>query len=277
MELDINSAVIEVTRKCNMNCEHCLRGASQRKTISDQHIYKFLQIVDNIGTLTITGGEPTLAMESLEQIKHCAQYGNCAVGDFYMVTNGKAINVDRLAEWANSMRFVCHNNEISGVAFSFDTFHTQTLEWKQAEKQKRNFQRLQEKIQYEYGIFDEGCGEFIRQHSDTSSMSYDSLISEGRAKDFGARDNNLYAFESYEYDDVIHFSEEVLYLSSNGYIVAGCNWSYESIDNRQDIRIGHIDDINCTDQLIEAIEAYNRKRNRVDIDETELAAVYEAV
>jgi len=262
MELNIQNAVIEVTRKCNMKCEHCLRGAAQRKTISDQHIYKFLQLIDDIGSLTITGGEPTLAMDSLEQIRQCIIYGNCSVSDFYMVTNGKAINVDRLAEWAYNMKNCCSFDELSGVAFSFDMFHTQTLEWKQAEKQQRNFERLQEKMEMEYGIYDEGCGEFVRKHSD-NSWSYDSLISEGRAKDFGSRNNTKYTFEIDEYDDTIHFSETELYLSSNGYIVAGCNWSYESIDNNEEIRIGHIDDINSTDDLIEAIKAFNRKQERV--------------
>ena len=37
MELNIDSLIIEVTRKCNMQCEHCLRGAAQRKTIDDNH------------------------------------------------------------------------------------------------------------------------------------------------------------------------------------------------------------------------------------------------
>jgi MoaA/NifB/PqqE/SkfB family radical SAM enzyme len=264
MELRIQDAVIEVTRKCNMKCEHCLRGAAQRKTIDDNHIYKFLQIIDDIGTLTITGGEPTLAMDSLEQIKHCAQYGNCDVGDFYMVTNGKAINVERLAEWANGMRFACHNNELSSIAFSFDQFHTQTFLWKQAEKQKRNFERLQRIMEEEYGLYDEGCGHFIRKHSD-SSWGYQSLISEGRAEDFGAKENYLPIFEEYDYcmDDDICFSETELYLSSNGIIVAGCNWSYHSIDNRKDIRICHIDDIYSTDDLIEAIRAYNKKMEKV--------------
>jgi len=277
MELNIQNAIIEVTRKCNMKCEHCLRGAAQRKTISDQHIYKFLQLIDSIGSLTITGGEPTLAMDSLEQIRQCIIYGDCLVNEFYMVTNGKAININKLAEWAYNMKNCCGDfDEYSGIAFSFDMFHTQSLLWEQAEKQRRNFERLQEKMEMEYGIYDDGDNKFIRKHSD-NSWSYNSLISEGRAKDFGSRDNSREFFEIEEYKDAISFSETELYLSSNGMIVAGCNWSYDSIDNRKDIRIGHIDDINSTEDLIKAIKAYNRKQERVEQDENTLMEIYQQI
>ena len=121
MELNIADLAIEVTRKCNMKCEHCLRGPSQRKTIDDQYIYKMLQLIDNVGTLTITGGEPTLSMDSLQQIRHCIIYGNRDVSSFYMVTNGKAINLEAMAEWIYDMHNCCSDNEMSSIGFSFDS------------------------------------------------------------------------------------------------------------------------------------------------------------
>ncbi len=166
--LYIENLVIEATRKCNMQCEHCLRGPAQRKTISDQHIYKMLQLIDDVSCLTITGGEPTLAMDALEQIRHCTIYGRCDIGNFYMVTNGKSIHIEELAEWIYGMEFACTDNEVSAVTFSFDQFHTQTFNWNQSQKQENNFARLQEKMSSEYGLSN-GCGgEFIYKHSDKS-------------------------------------------------------------------------------------------------------------
>ena len=260
MDLTISNLVIEVTRKCNMNCSHCLRGASQRKTIPDNYIYKILQLIDNVYDLTITGGEPTLAFDSLEQIRNCVIYGNCDVNSFYMVTNGKAINVEKLAQWAWKMTNCCSDNEMSGIGFSFDDFHTDTLQHRQEAKRYRNFHRLQELLDYDYGIFDAGAGvNFTRKHS-TDNWRADSLIREGRAKDWGGRDNDKYYFLEDSYDDNIIFGETELYLSCSGYIVSGCNWSYHTIDNRKDIRICHIDDINCQDDLIEAIRVYNKEQ-----------------
>jgi organic radical activating enzyme len=260
MELNVRSLVIEATRKCNMNCEHCLRGNSQRKTADNNHIYKLFQLISNVSDLTITGGEPTLAMDTLEYIEQAIRYGYCDVSSFYIVTNGKSINVERLAKWAYDMRDVCYDNEMSSVNFSFDDFHLHTFNNKQLEKQRRNCYKLQEILDEEYGIYEEE--NFVSKHSN-SDWGYSSLLKEGRAKDFGSRDNNVQFFEEYETETSIDFSETELYLTCSGYLIAGCNWSYHSMDSRKDIQIAHIDDIRCQDDLIEAIKTYNKKHQEV--------------
>jgi len=265
MNINIDNLAIEVTRKCNMSCEHCLRGASQRKVIDNNHIYKLLQLIDNVSTLTITGGEPTLNMEGLEQIRYCITYENSDIQNFYMVTNGKAINVDKLAEWSYNMLSCCSDNEISRIGFSFDSFHTNNLNYRQLEKQKRNFHNLQEKLQYEYGIYETPCGgDFVCKHSN-DSLGYHNLLKQGRAKDFGSRESKKEVFEIEFYDeekDSIHCNENILYLTCSGYIIAGCDWSYNSMDNRKDLQICHIDNINCSDELVEAIKKYNNKTEK---------------
>ncbi len=259
MDLNIDNLVIEVTRKCNMKCEHCLRGAAQRKTISDQYIRKMLQFIDNVSNLSISGGEPTLVMNALDQIRHCTIYGNCNVNSFYMVTNGKSINVAKVAAWAAAMYSACRDNEISGIGFSFDQWHTEYFNWNQLKKQERNYHELKETLNEDYGIGERDCGgDFVQKHS-TKSWNYNHLIKEGRAKNCGVRDNSVYFFEEEEWEDTLYFNGTDLYLSSNGNIVAGCDWSYHSTDTRKDIRIAHIDDINCTDDLIAAIREYNKK------------------
>ena len=88
MSFNVDNLVIEVTRKCNMKCPHCLRGNAQRKIIPNEYIDKMLRLIDNVSTLSITGGEPTLAMDTLNYIKKNIGYGQCDVGNFYMVTIG---------------------------------------------------------------------------------------------------------------------------------------------------------------------------------------------
>ncbi len=265
MELNIDCFIIEVTRKCNMNCEHCLRGPSQRKIIDNRYIYKMFQLIDNVTNLSITGGEPTLAIDSLEQIRHCIIYGNCDVDSFSMVTNGKSINVENIAAWVSNMFIACSYNETSGISFSFDQFHINSLNREQINKQKRNFYNLKEILEYKYGIYEMPVGgDFVHEHSN-NSWGYNHLLKEGRAKDFGLRDNDIRLFEIEDCGgtgDIIWVNEAELYLSCSGYIVAGCDWSYYNMDNNKDIRVGHIDDINCTDDLIEAIEVYNKKAEK---------------
>lgn len=269
MELNIDRLTIEVTRKCNMNCEHCLRGASQRKTIDNLHIHKIFNLIDSVYSLTISGGEPTLAMDSLEHIVNCIDYDGCSVGDFYIVTNGKTINVERMARWVNQMYRACDSNEISMVGFSFDPWHRDTFNWQQAEKQERNYNNLKEMMEFEYGIGDNGCDTpIISKHSD-ETWRHKDLISEGRgANGLGTRELEVKTFEQETYNESISFSETTLYLSSNGWLVAGSNWSYKSIDKRKDIRIAHIDDLNTKEDLINALKAYNVKHG-VEEEQTE--------
>jgi hypothetical protein len=220
-------------------------------------------LIDNVSTLTITGGEPTLAMDSLEHLRHRIIYENCDVANFYLVTNGKSINIDRTAEWINNMHNCCSDNDISGVGFSFDDFHTSTFNWNQLEKRNRNYQTLKDVIECEYGIIDSANHSFIYKHSD-EKLTYDRLLQEGRAEDFGSIKNSIEFFTIDEDENRFCLDEGVLYLSCTGHIVAGCNWSYNSIDNNEDIRIAHIDDLDCTDDLIEAIRAYNKKVEESD-------------
>lgn len=260
MELNIDHLIIEVTRKCNMRCPHCLRGAAQRITIPNQYVHKMFQLIDNISTLTITGGEPTLAMDTLEHIRNCIAYDNCDVNSFYMITNGKAINVEKVARWAADMLACCSDNEMSQIGFSFDQFHKETFTTQQLSKQKRNFYNLKEILAEDYGIYETVCGnDFISEHSG-DSWNYNNLIAEGRAKYIGRKGNNINFFEEDTYEETIAFSGNELYLSSSGYIVAGCDWSYHSIDNNKEIRIAHIDDIKCTDDLASAISTYNKSK-----------------
>ena len=61
-KLQLNEFAIEITRKCNMKCAHCLRGEAQKRNIHKKYITKVLEDISSIGSLTITGGEPTLNM-----------------------------------------------------------------------------------------------------------------------------------------------------------------------------------------------------------------------
>ena len=59
--MHINNLMIEVTRRCNLKCDHCLRGDAQNKDISTEYIDALLDQVTSIGSVTFTGGEPFLA------------------------------------------------------------------------------------------------------------------------------------------------------------------------------------------------------------------------
>ena len=89
----LGQLIIEVTRRCNMACEHCLRGEPQKLNISDLVLNNFFrQIRDSsIGNLTITGGEPSLVPERIQAILRFIRMYHIDVESFYMVTNAKKV------------------------------------------------------------------------------------------------------------------------------------------------------------------------------------------
>jgi hypothetical protein len=74
-------------------------------------------------------------------------------------------------------------------------------------------------------------------------------------------DYYLFEVDHYsEYETDIRDNE--LYLTCTGWIIAGCNWSYKNMDYDRTIQIAHINNINCADDLVEAIERYNKRVER---------------
>ena len=55
MKYYIENLCVEVTRKCNMKCAHCLRGDAQNMDINTCYIDTLLENVSGIGSITFTG------------------------------------------------------------------------------------------------------------------------------------------------------------------------------------------------------------------------------
>jgi len=59
--MNIDNLIIEITRKCNFTCDHCLRGEAQNKDIDHKVIDALLDNnIEYISNITFTGGEPSL-------------------------------------------------------------------------------------------------------------------------------------------------------------------------------------------------------------------------
>lgn len=123
-----DNLVIEITRRCNMKCAHCMRGGAQPKDISHQIIDKALRNVDHINEITFTGGEPTLNIDAIEYILKVCKERNISVTNYFIATNGKHITdrfITAMAKWHAYV--VMWNDgyqpEVSSVALSKDMFH----------------------------------------------------------------------------------------------------------------------------------------------------------
>ena len=124
-----NSVFIEVTRRCNMCCAHCLRGDAESIDIQEKYIDAFLDSFEKgayISSLTFTGGEISLNIPAIRYTLKAVKERGIAVGSFYMVTNGKA--VDKMADLAMaSLEWWTYCDEKDGdmcsLCISSDNFH----------------------------------------------------------------------------------------------------------------------------------------------------------
>lgn len=68
IKLNYISLMLEVTRRCNLKCAHCMRGEPQNIDMSNEIIEKIFSEVETVFHLSLTGGEPFLAPDAIEKM-----------------------------------------------------------------------------------------------------------------------------------------------------------------------------------------------------------------
>lgn len=234
----ISNAIIELTRRCNMACEHCMRGDAQKRDISDETLDSFFSKIDGISDLTLTGGEPSIAVDRIRAVLNAAKKHNVSIDNFYIATNAKEVSNDFLLA-IMELYCYCGDNENTMVNYSNDDYHDEIKE--------DNIKKL--------SVF-----KFVSPKYSYPITQGEYEINEGRAKEngIGIRDESPIvkkrnSVEDFMYDDDIT-SELELYLNCKGNLVAGCDWSYKNQDKKANI-ICKVEDFSA-----ETVKTYIEKR-----------------
>jgi uncharacterized Fe-S cluster-containing radical SAM superfamily protein len=220
--------VIEVTRRCNLECAHCLRGDAQDVDINHLHLMKMFSKTKRIDTLTITGGEPSIAVKEIENLIFALRFFSVSVGNFYIATNGVDVTDEFILAIVKLYNY-CDDNEVSKVAVSNDQFHY-NMEARKLEMFKF----------------------FGYHHNNEKDEPYrfQTLVNQGRAEGF-SNTHDVFP-EKYDYEkinDNLYICNGIVHLNALGYLVAGCDFSY---DNQEAFVIAHVDDLS-----IESFENYS--------------------
>jgi len=223
--MNIPNCIIEITRMCNMTCDHCLRGDMQDMCMKEEYLDSLFSKADYISTLALTGGEPSLRPDIIRLVLNKARQYNVEVGSFYIATNGKGITPEFVMvclEWF----LYCEDKDVCMVELSNDKFHDDP----------DNDNLLQG----------------LSFYSQREPMRRDGVISMGRAQDYGIgmRSLNVYGYEIEE--DMIVEGE--IYLNCEGYIISSCDLSY---DDQEEFAVCHVDDLSIKqlEEYTEALEA----------------------
>jgi len=213
--ISVYELVIEVTRRCNMSCLHCLRGEQENIDMNIKYVDELFSKIDRVSTLTLTGGEPSLVPDIIGQVLDSANRNNVEISCFYLVTNGKKITVEFMTVL---LRMYME---------SYDDYGGQEMPLLQLSEDKYHDEIDRENRRLLKGL------SFFSLRKD--EMNDDSLINQGRAIDNYPCYKELKPDEFVlQYDDSEIFVEEgIIYLNCNGWLIRGCDWSYESQDDEE--------------------------------------------
>ena len=208
--MHIPNLMIEVTRRCQLECVHCLRGDTQLLDIDQDFIRKLLVThkIDSIGTLTFTGGEPFLNESAIAYTVSLLKQFGVEVSDFYIATNGVMFETNNVLAKACldtilDLWLLCSDKEFSWVEISVDEFHD-------TEITENNLLKA-----------------FAFTRDRDSDLTWDNLISEGRGEDATCDPQQKYQHNKFSEE----YPEDILvYLTAKGEIVWNCDMSYEHQD-----------------------------------------------
>lgn len=135
----LKSLFLGITRKCNLKCEHCLCGEAQNLTISKKVIDRMFEQIENATNITLTGGEPLLAVDMIEYFFRKLKQSQWKPLYIDIVTNGTIKNekiIDVFADYA------LYNKNIEfGFLVSADDFHPDIKKQKECIKFYENICR----------------------------------------------------------------------------------------------------------------------------------------
>lgn len=203
----VNSLILEVTRRCNMSCEHCLRGDAQALDMSREIVDRILEPITSIYSLVFTGGEPTLNLPIMQYTLKQIKKRKIDLGAFYICTNGKKIDLEFL-KFLCELYAACNDKESCGLDVSQDQYH--------------------EKVDVRlYEAFT-----FFHKENRTKPYKPEYTLCEGRASDNGIGWKYLNISDEFEVElDEEPRATDTVYIAANGNVTNDCDFSYEHVDD----------------------------------------------
>jgi len=232
--IECDTLALEVTRRCNMRCEHCMRGPAQKKDVRKEVVDAAFNNFSFISSLVITGGEPSMNIHGLQYIAKKMHEAPNKVSSLYMVTSGKTVSKKFLMTLVDLyLGAQAYEPEYNGLALSKDMFHEPIP--------RENEERL--KL---LSVF----------HGDDKDVDFGRipLLNLGRARKltgFEKREPSRYGITVEERENRI-FVDGTITVTVDGDILSDCDYEYVSTD---DIKIGNIFDPLWAEKLLEKTQA----------------------
>ena len=252
--LPFNNLALEVTRRCNLRCKHCMRGEPQDLDMSDEVLDKVINQFSSLYHLSLTGGEPFLAADVIEKMVDKIISNKKIVYRLTSVDNGTILDdggvrcikaLNKLADyiyndvWNDDVRDAYKNGEESApvsISISNSQYHVNDI--KAAidfySSYANEYVKIDDQGEWETGIKDKK-GNVIKAKDLHGEGRW--LKKEGRAKDnnlaSAAYTTSTYSVEFHaDEDNDIYCVRSSIEICANGNVVLFEPLSFETIDNK---------------------------------------------
>lgn len=218
----VHNLIIEVTRRCNMHCQHCLRGDAQEFNMPEAYIDQLLKSVDQIDSVTFTGGEPSLNTDIIKYFFDHAKFANKFPKSFYVATNGHE-NQPELAHVLLEAYMDCDDPEGCGISLSIDDMH--------------------DKYQSDY-VRGLAFYQPFKEHQGQDPETW--VIAAGRALEFGfGREQEItksFIAERTQPQnaDYVEITIDMLYLATTGFLYPDCDLTYQIMDRNKNLKLSQL-------------------------------------
>lgn len=263
IQLPYDTMLFEMTRRCNLKCQHCFRGNAENIDMSKEIIDRVIPQISSVMHINLTGGEPFLAPDMIDYLADKLIENKVKFTSFGVVTNGtilgengiKAVqSINKIAAYIYEYLKPLASKTMSGTEYIFDKEEADSLlvgitvsddeyHSNNAQKAVDFYKKYANKyvkvgLQSEWERTDEETGEKFTmkdQHTNLVSSHGSWLDKEGRAAE-----NNL-GYKVNSTDDcanichTIHLDEKGrvmcnINISANGNMSLGTQLSYENLD-----------------------------------------------
>jgi len=218
MYLKFKILTLELTRRCNMQCRHCMRGEAQDVDVGYDVLQSLFRQTGYIGHLTLTGGEPSLVPGTILDIISVAREHSCVIDSFFCATNAKVYSEDFVTAM-DKLYVYCQDKEDCVLTVTTDQFHGQ-----------QSFDAIQK--------YQQLC--YYRPVGERSRIKDSAVINRGRAKETGVGQFDI-PVQKQIYDASVsawHIEiGERIYVSALGEIITDSDLSY---DTQEKHSIGNI-------------------------------------
>lgn len=117
---------IEITRRCNLNCQHCLRGDAQEVDIDLATIDALADQAAKVYGLSFTGGEPTLNVSAIEYTLEALRSRKVPLHSVEVGTNGVLLSRELVEVIKGFSRYIAKKDNPGtaiSVGISKDHYH----------------------------------------------------------------------------------------------------------------------------------------------------------